>query len=312
MIIFLLSHQPVSIRKSCSAQMIHSRPQINKRSPHVKKPKTQQVRRRADHITQAMPRASSAGESKKQCTDVKETLQSIGQEKYDVREIKNNQQEEKNAKVDNAPDVLQSLFQNYESDESIVGAHHVAGTYAAALYYQMTYRVQNHSFNLSLPQDTDEAVYLEIDARSGSSCIHVPKQLPKDELIKILPESWMFTDTLTYARVLNVELIATQPQYSSLRENGSEDSDNESMSLNILMADPPTNAPTVEDEDTHEPGQASHEGHVASRDLGNHQGRRAGGVLCNQIRPHQQRQMFIKYSSREIIVFTCESWGTRW
>ncbi|KAK8937655.1 hypothetical protein KSP40_PGU000830 [Platanthera guangdongensis] len=65
------------------------------------------------------PRASSAGESKKQCTDVKETLQSIGQEKYDVRAIKNNQQEEKNAKVDNAPDVLQSLFQNYESDESV-------------------------------------------------------------------------------------------------------------------------------------------------------------------------------------------------
>ncbi|KAL8108501.1 hypothetical protein AgCh_024812 [Apium graveolens] len=72
----------------------------------------------------------------------------------------------------------------------IVGAPQVAGTYIATLHYQMAYRVQNHSFDLSLPRDTGEALFLEIDAQSSSSCIHMPKQIPKDELVKLLPESW--------------------------------------------------------------------------------------------------------------------------
>ncbi|KAK1383244.1 hypothetical protein POM88_020979 [Heracleum sosnowskyi] len=82
------------------------------------------------------------------------------------------------------------IYNNLKVQLQIVGAPQVAGTYIATLHYQMAYRVQNHSFELSIPRDTDESLFLEIDAQSSSSCIHVPKQIPRDEFVKFLPESW--------------------------------------------------------------------------------------------------------------------------
>ncbi|KAK1398016.1 hypothetical protein POM88_007879 [Heracleum sosnowskyi] len=83
------------------------------------------------------------------------------------------------------------IYDNLKVQLQIIGAPQVAGTFMATLHYQMAYRVQNHSFDLSLPRETNEALFLEIDAQSSSSCIHVPKQIPKDELVKLLPESWI-------------------------------------------------------------------------------------------------------------------------
>ncbi|KAK1392715.1 hypothetical protein POM88_011771 [Heracleum sosnowskyi] len=99
----------------------------------------------------------------------------------------------KNALLDTRFEQLSDphICNNLKVQLQIVGEPQVAGTYIATLHYQMAYRVENHSFDLSLPRDTDEALFLEIDVQSNSSCIHLPKQIPKDELVKLLPESWV-------------------------------------------------------------------------------------------------------------------------
>lgn len=61
---------------------------------------------------------------------------------------------------------------------------------ATTLYYQMIYRVQNHAFHaldLYLP-NSKEALLISI-GRDQTSCVHIPKQLPRDQLVKLLPNS---------------------------------------------------------------------------------------------------------------------------
>ncbi|ESQ39485.1 hypothetical protein EUTSA_v10001266mg [Eutrema salsugineum] len=59
------------------------------------------------------------------------------------------------------------IFQNMQIQLQITGAPQVGNTYVATLHHQMVYRVQNHSMDLSL------------------------LQIPREELVKILPESWV-------------------------------------------------------------------------------------------------------------------------
>ncbi|KAI8530426.1 hypothetical protein RHMOL_Rhmol11G0057200 [Rhododendron molle] len=73
----------------------------------------------------------------------------------------------------------------------IGGASQISTTYAATLHYQMAYRLQNHAFDMSLPSSTDEALFLTINAPHQASCVHVPRQISRPELLKLLPESWV-------------------------------------------------------------------------------------------------------------------------
>ncbi|VVA93505.1 unnamed protein product [Arabis nemorensis] len=73
----------------------------------------------------------------------------------------------------------------------ITGVPQVGNTYAATLHHQMAYRVQNHAIDSSLPRDTEDALLIQLESQHSPSCIHIPRQIPKDELIKLLPESWV-------------------------------------------------------------------------------------------------------------------------
>ena len=73
----------------------------------------------------------------------------------------------------------------------IGGASQISTTYAATLHYQMAYRLQNHAFDMSLPSSTDEALFLTVNAPHQASCVHVPRQISRPELLKLLPESWV-------------------------------------------------------------------------------------------------------------------------
>ncbi|VVB04428.1 unnamed protein product [Arabis nemorensis] len=73
----------------------------------------------------------------------------------------------------------------------ITGAPQVGNTYAATLHHQMAYRVQNHAMDLSLPCDTEDALLIQLESQHSPSCIHIPRKIPKDELIKLFPESWV-------------------------------------------------------------------------------------------------------------------------
>ncbi|KAK9723856.1 hypothetical protein RND81_05G030400 [Saponaria officinalis] len=55
----------------------------------------------------------------------------------------------------------------------------------------MSYRVQNHAMDLSIPRDTNDALFIQLESQHSPSCIHIPRQIPKNELIKLLPESWI-------------------------------------------------------------------------------------------------------------------------
>uniref|UniRef100_A0A6N2MSN9 Uncharacterized protein n=1 Tax=Salix viminalis TaxID=40686 RepID=A0A6N2MSN9_SALVM len=72
----------------------------------------------------------------------------------------------------------------------ITGADQVLDTYQATLHYQMAYRVQNHAFDLVLPV-TNDALLITVDTNQKATCTHVRRQIPKDELQKLLPSSWI-------------------------------------------------------------------------------------------------------------------------
>lgn len=60
----------------------------------------------------------------------------------------------------------------------------------AALHYQITWRLQNHVIDLSLPGDSN-ALIINVDATKGTKqCTQIPRQSSK-ELVKILPDSWV-------------------------------------------------------------------------------------------------------------------------
>ncbi|GMN18939.1 hypothetical protein TIFTF001_046876 [Ficus carica] len=58
------------------------------------------------------------------------------------------------------------------------------------LHYQMVYRVQNHALDLALP-GTTEALMITADSQNAPMCTQIPKQVPTEELKKLLPDSWV-------------------------------------------------------------------------------------------------------------------------
>ena len=72
----------------------------------------------------------------------------------------------------------------------ITSADQVLDTYQDALHYQMAYRVQNHAFDLVLPI-TNDALLITVDTNQRATCTHVPRQISKEDLQKLLPSSWI-------------------------------------------------------------------------------------------------------------------------
>lgn len=72
----------------------------------------------------------------------------------------------------------------------IAGAPTVHYTYVATLFYQMAYSTQNHVVDLSLPVQND-ALLITVDINKSTTCTYIPCQIPKEELIKLLPKSWV-------------------------------------------------------------------------------------------------------------------------
>nr|QJS95220.1 polyprotein [Petunia vein clearing virus] len=104
----------------------------------------------------------------------------------------------------NAGTVFITLFPNFTMSLSdanlstalkiqvqIQGAPLTKDSIQATLHYQIAWRVQNHAMDLTLPGG-EEALFLKIDAGNGATqCTQVPRQLSKEDLIKILPDSWV-------------------------------------------------------------------------------------------------------------------------
>lgn len=63
---------------------------------------------------------------------------------------------------------------------------------AATLHYQIAYRVQNHSFDIPVPDfvHNKDALFLKIDAASVPTCTYVPRQMAIEDLKTLLPAKW--------------------------------------------------------------------------------------------------------------------------
>ena len=75
----------------------------------------------------------------------------------------------------------------------ITGASQVPDTFAATLHYQLAYRLQNHAFDVAIPEfaQSNDALLIQVDPGMTPTCTFVPRQLNKDQMKKLFPESWI-------------------------------------------------------------------------------------------------------------------------
>ncbi|XP_031270854.1 uncharacterized protein LOC116129243 [Pistacia vera] len=72
----------------------------------------------------------------------------------------------------------------------IIGADLNPRRIAATLHYQMVWRIQDHALDLAIPTTTD-ALLLTVDSQNTPHYINIPRQISRDGLIKLLPNSWV-------------------------------------------------------------------------------------------------------------------------
>ncbi|KAK8999792.1 hypothetical protein V6N11_065288 [Hibiscus sabdariffa] len=72
----------------------------------------------------------------------------------------------------------------------IVGAPQVADSIIATLHYQFAYRIQDHAFKLT-GCGTGNSLFLSVHTKEEPHCTHIPRQIPRKDLIKLLPDRWV-------------------------------------------------------------------------------------------------------------------------
>ncbi|KAL4388578.1 hypothetical protein GQ457_09G008110 [Hibiscus cannabinus] len=82
----------------------------------------------------------------------------------------------------------------------IIGAPQVESSIIATLHYQIVYRVQDHSFKLSKGGPTESPLPLiTVNTQEQPHCVGIPRKISRDELIQLLPESWVTSYEQTHA-----------------------------------------------------------------------------------------------------------------
>lgn len=96
----------------------------------------------------------------------------------------------------------------------ISGTPQVATAVVATLHYQIAYRVQNHSFDIPVPDfvQTQDALFLNIDAALVPTCTYVPRQLSSEDLKSLLPAKWTTHYENFHGR--NEAITAIEPVYT--------------------------------------------------------------------------------------------------
>jgi len=75
----------------------------------------------------------------------------------------------------------------------------------------MAYRVQNHSFDLVLPV-TNDALLITVDTNQRAICTHVLQQIPKEDLQKLLPSSWITNYEKLHQSFIPIQ--STEPEFT--------------------------------------------------------------------------------------------------
>ncbi|KAH9680157.1 hypothetical protein KPL71_026445 [Citrus sinensis] len=61
----------------------------------------------------------------------------------------------------------------------------------ATLHHQIAYRLQNHALDLPTPYTTSDALMILADTDTIPTIIQIPNQIPKQELLKLMPLEWL-------------------------------------------------------------------------------------------------------------------------
>ncbi|KAG8478431.1 hypothetical protein CXB51_028256 [Gossypium anomalum] len=112
-----------------------------------------------------------------------------------------------------------NLLSTLQVQIQIAGALQVASTIVATLHYQIVYRVQDHAFNLT-QHGTSDSLLISVNTDDQPHCVHIPRKIPKNELIQLLPEKWV-TD-YEKLKQQSQPIQSTQSNFSSKADGTTE------------------------------------------------------------------------------------------
>ncbi|GJS28656.1 putative zinc finger, CCHC-type containing protein [Tanacetum coccineum] len=99
-----------------------------------------------------------------------------------------------------------------------IGGTPQVNTFQATFHYQMAYRVQNHSLDILVPgqDNAGDALMIDVDSNATPTCTYVPRQLSREELVKLLPEKWI----TNYEQIHQAPVRSTSAPEFVRHENG--------------------------------------------------------------------------------------------
>nr|GFB36148.1 zinc finger, CCHC-type, viral movement protein [Tanacetum cinerariifolium] len=99
-----------------------------------------------------------------------------------------------------------------------IGGTPQVNTFQATFHYQMAYRVQNHSLDILVPgqDNAGDALLIDVESNATPTCTYVPRQLSRDELVKLLPKKWI----TNYEQIHQAPVRSTSAPEFVRHENG--------------------------------------------------------------------------------------------
>ncbi|KAL4561472.1 hypothetical protein LXL04_033638 [Taraxacum kok-saghyz] len=112
-----------------------------------------------------------------------------------------------------------SLFTALKAQIQIGGTPQV-NTFQATFHYQMAYRVQNHSLDIMVlgQANSGDALFLDVDSNATPTCTYVPRQLSRDEILKLLLDKWVTNYEQIHQAHIAKELVHFPNELRSQKE----------------------------------------------------------------------------------------------
>ncbi|KAK2645075.1 hypothetical protein Ddye_020270 [Dipteronia dyeriana] len=86
----------------------------------------------------------------------------------------------------------QNLHNRLKVQLQVLRAPMMPNSYMAALFHQIAYRLQDHALDLPIPCHTGDTIFIKEEKEDKvPTIIQIPKQLPRDKLMEIMPLKWI-------------------------------------------------------------------------------------------------------------------------
>lgn len=84
-----------------------------------------------------------------------------------------------------------NLSTTFKVQIQLQGAEQTITSKIATLHHQLVYRLQNHALDLPTPHTTIDTLMILADTETIPTIVQIPKQIPKSELLKLMPLEWL-------------------------------------------------------------------------------------------------------------------------